>query len=122
MDRPHRRQERVALQSRMTKTLSEPISSDERYLALIRSALRVCLNYKPAFGHGRGDGISLERFQQIYSEDEFYSWFGLNSPLVYAAHKAAGGMTSVYRQIGIGCQMLFQRLLRDQLGLSVADS
>ena len=106
----------------MAKKLNEQNSSDERYLALIRSALRVCLNYKPAFGHGRGDGISLERFQQIYSEDEFYSWFGLNSPLVYAAHKAAGGMTSVYRQIGMGCQLVFQNVLQDTLGLTGADA
>ncbi len=95
---------------------------DEQYLSLIRDALRVCLNYKPAFGHGKGDGITLERFQQIYREDEFYSWFGLDSPLVYAAHKAAGGMTSVYRQIGLGCQLIFQHVLQNTLGLSSADA
>jgi hypothetical protein len=99
-----------------------PVPSDGPYLDLIRSALRVCLNYKPAFGHGKGDGITLERFQQIYREDEFYAWFGLDSPLVYAAHKAAGGMTSVYRQIGLGCQILFQNILQDTLGLSSADA
>lgn len=96
--------------------------TDERYLALIRTALRVCLNYKPAFGHGKGEGITLERFQHIYGEDEFYSWFGLDSPLVYAAHKAAGGMTSVYRQIGLGCQLVFQNILQDTLGLAAADA
>jgi ribosomal protein L27 len=37
---------------------------------------------------------------------------------MYAAHKAAGGMTSVYRQIGIGCEALFRRVLQDSLGLS----
>ncbi|MCG3131154.1 MAG: hypothetical protein FLDDKLPJ_01930 [Phycisphaerae bacterium] len=98
------------------------VPADESYLDLIRNALRVCLNYKPAFGHGKGDGITLDRFQQIYREDEFYSWFGLDSPLVYAAHKAAGGMTSVYRQIGLGCQLLFQNILQDSLGLSPADA
>ena len=97
-------------------------SSDEKYLALIRSALRVCLDYTPAFGQGKGDGITLARFQQIYGADEFYSWFGLDSPLVYAAHKAAGGMTSVYRQIGLGCQLIFQRVLEDTLGLSPAEA
>lgn len=97
-------------------------ASDERYLAVVRDALRVCLKYKPSFGHGKGDGISLERFQRIYREDEFYSWFGLDSPLVYAAHKAAGGMTSVYRQIGIGCQLVFQCILQDTLGLTAADA
>src|SRR3989304_5329000 len=83
--------------------MTQSQSQDDRYLDLIRNALRVCLNYKPAFGHGKGDGITLEHFQQIYRDDEFYAWFGLDSPLVYAAHKAAGGMTSVYRQIGFGC-------------------
>lgn len=98
----------------------EPL--DEKYLGLIRRALRVCLNYKPAFGHGKGEGITLERFQQIYREDEFYAWFGLDSPLVYAAHKAAGGMTSVYRQIGLGCQLVFQGVLQVALGLSADDA
>jgi len=106
----------------MTTTLSQTGPTDERYLDLIRNALRVCLNYNPAFGHGRGDGISLERFQQIYREDAFYSWFGLDSPLVYAAHKAAGGMTSVYRQIGLGCQLVFQNVLQDTLSLSAVDA
>ncbi len=98
------------------------VAADGPYLELIRSALRVCLNYKPAFGHGKGGGITLERFQQIYRNDEFYSWFGLDSPLVYATHKAAGGITSVYRQIGLGCQKLFQNILQDTLGLSSADA
>lgn len=95
---------------------------DKKYLDLIRNALRVCLNYRPAFGHGKGEGVSLERFQQIYREDEFYAWFGLDSPLVYAAHRAAGGMTSVYRQIGLSCQQVFQSVLQDSLGLSGTDA
>lgn len=40
---------------------------------------------------------------------------------MYAAHKAAGGMTSVYRQIGIGCEKLFRTVVKDSLGLSAAD-
>jgi hypothetical protein len=36
---------------------------------------------------------------------------------MYAAHKAAGGMTSVYRQIGVGCQWVFVEVLKDHLGL-----
>lgn len=106
----------------MPESSTTPANPDERYLALIRNALRVCLNYTPAFGHGKGDGVSLERFQQIYREDEFYGWFGLDSPLVYAAHKAAGGMTSVYRQIGLSCQLVFQNVLQDTLGFSVEDA
>jgi hypothetical protein len=37
---------------------------------------------------------------------------------MYAAHKAAGGMTSVYRQIGIGCQWILVQMLQDCLQLS----
>ncbi len=35
---------------------------------------------------------------------------------MYAAHRAAGGMTSVYRQIGIGCERLFRAVLFDTTG------
>ena len=41
---------------------------------------------------------------------------------MYAAHKAAGGMTSVYRQIGMGCERLFREVLRDTLKLSPEDT
>ncbi len=50
--------------------------------------------------------------------DLFYTWFGLDNSLMYAAHKAAGGITSVYRQIGIGCEELYRQILCDQYGLS----
>lgn len=96
----------------MVEVKSTSADHDETYLELVRGALRVCLNYKPSCGQGRIGGVTLEEFQRLYREDEFYSWFGLDSPLVYAAHKAAGGMTSIYRQIGISCQILFQRVLQ----------
>lgn len=95
---------------------------DARYLKTLVDPLRVCARYKPMFGQGRKGGMSLEQFQQLYRADPFYSWMGLDSPLMYAAHKAAGGMTSVYRQIGMGCQWIFQQVLRDTLGLSVEQS
>ena len=38
---------------------------------------------------------------------------------MYAAHKAAGGMTSIYRQIGIGCQRLVQRIIMNNLSLTL---
>jgi hypothetical protein len=63
----------------------------------------------------------LEQFQQLYRGDPFYSWFGLDNPMMYAAHKAAGGMTSVYRQIGIGCEKVFRQILQDTLQLSAED-
>jgi hypothetical protein len=37
---------------------------------------------------------------------------------MYAAHKAAGGMTSVYRQLGIGCERLFRGVIQDSLSLT----
>ncbi|MDW8325052.1 MAG: hypothetical protein RMK99_00675 [Anaerolineales bacterium] len=89
---------------------------DQRYLSLILEPIRICRNYRPKFGHEAG--YNLKRFKELYRADPFYAWFGLDSPLLYTAHRAAGGMTSLYRQIGIGCQRLFQQLLIDQLGLS----
>ena len=81
------------------------------------NAVRVCTDYRPKFGRGKKAGYSLEEFVALYSADSFYSWFGIASPLMYAAHKAAGGMTSVYRQIGIGCQQAISLILCDCLEL-----
>ncbi|MBC6473099.1 MAG: hypothetical protein GDA48_10010 [Hormoscilla sp. GM102CHS1] len=95
-------------------------SRDEEYVRLITSPLLSCMRYRPKFG--RGAGLTLEEFQRLYQADPFYSWFGLDSPLMYSAHKAAGGITSVYRQIGIGCQRLVQRIFMDTLSLTEAES
>ena len=57
--------------------------------------------------------MSLEGFITLYGSDPFYAWIGLDSNLMYAAHKAAGGMTSIYRQIGIGCENLFREVIKD---------
>jgi hypothetical protein len=94
---------------------------DEKYLTIVVAPVQVCANYHPKFGRG-GGGVSLEEFQQLYGADPFYKWFGLDHPLMYAAHKAAGGMTSIYRQIGIGCEHLFCQILQDQLGLTEQDA
>jgi len=93
-------------------------SRDDEYFQLVANAIQVCAAYRPKFGKGRTSGLTLDQFREMYGADPFYSWVGLDSPLMYAAHKAAGGMTSVYRQLGIGCQWLFHRILQDQLGLS----
>jgi len=98
--------------------LPSNLSKDERYFLLIQTALRKCLEYKPKFGKDRKGGFSLEKFTELYSADPFYHWFGVDSPLMYAAHKAAGGMTSIYRQIGIGGQWVFYQMLQDHLGLN----
>jgi hypothetical protein len=83
------------------------IAEDARYLKAVLDPIKVCAHYKPKFGQGaKGGGLTLAQFQTLYQSDPFYSWFGLDNPLMYAAHKAAGGMTSVYRQIGIGCEKL----------------
>jgi hypothetical protein len=81
----------------------------------------VCADYKPKFGQGGDAGLGIAEFQTLYRSDAFYNWFGLDNPLMYAAHKAAGGMTSVYRQIGIGCEKLIRTILRDSLGLADDD-
>ena len=94
------------------------LPTDEKYFALLATALRKCLQYKPKFGKGRKEGLTIEQFTALYGADPFYHWFGVDTPLMYAAHKAAGGMTSVYRQIGIGCQWVFNQLLQDQFGLT----
>lgn len=97
------------------------VQTDEEYFAILSGYIQVCAKYKPKLGHGAKAGYELEEFQRIYRSDPFYSWLGLDNPLMYAAHKAAGGMTSIYRQIGIGCESLFRRILQDQLGLSDED-
>ncbi len=99
-----------------------PRTNDTRYLQIVLDPIRVCARYKPKFGQGAsGPGLTLPQFRTLYQQDVFYNWFGLDNPLMYAAHKAAGGMTSVYRQIGIGCEALFRQVLMDMLGLSATD-
>lgn len=92
---------------------------DTKYLDIILNAVRVCAAYKPKLGQGGKDGRGLADFQKVYRGDPFYSWFGLDNPMMYAAHKAAGGMTSIYRQIGIGSESLFRQILQDELGLDM---
>jgi hypothetical protein len=91
---------------------------DEEYFEILAEALRVCLKYKPMFGQGRAGGLTLAQFRQMYSADPFYSWLGLDSPMMYAAHKAAGGITSIYRQVGMGGQWVFNKVLQNTLGLT----
>ena len=92
-----------------------------RYRELLISPVRECTNYSPKFGHTKDGGFSLAEFQSLYGQDAFYKWLGLDSSLMYSAHKAAGGITSVYRQIGIGCERLVREIFMDYLGLSETD-
>lgn len=97
-------------------------NDDSLYLDIVLNPIRVCAKYKPKFGQGaKGNGLTLAQFQTLYQGDAFYNWFGLDNPMMYAAHKAAGGMTSVYRQIGIGCEKLFRTILKDSLELTAED-
>lgn len=93
------------------------VEFDNVYLKILMDRIAVCKTYKPKFGQG-GSGLAFAEFQALYSADPLYSWFGLDNPLMYAAHKAAGGITSVYRQIGIGVEELFRQILIDHLGLN----
>lgn len=99
----------------MPDTLTE--LQEEKYIRLFISPVQQCKAYKPKFGQGKSkDGVSLDSFHRLYGSDPFYAWIGLNSDLMYAAHKAAGGMTSIYRQIGIGCEQLFREIIKDTVG------
>lgn len=94
------------------------VERDQYYREIVLEPIYVCAGYKPKMGQGRGKGYDLKAFQELYRSDPFYNWFGLDNPLMYAAHKAAGGMTSIYRQIGIGCERLFRQILIDELALT----
>ncbi len=98
--------------------LPRDLPEDECYFLLLITPLRACAQYKPKFGQGGKTGMTLNQFQQMYGSDPFYSWVGLDSHLMYAAHKAADGMTSIYRQLGIGSQWIFNQVLQDHLKLS----
>lgn len=102
--------------------LPDDLTKDERYLELLLTPLRKCAQYKPKFGKGGKPGMSYDEFQEMYNADPLYSWIGLDSSIMYAAHKAAGGMTSVYRQLGIGCQWILNQSIQDCLGLTKAQA
>ena len=91
---------------------------DKKYLEIFLAPLYVCADYLPAFGTSGNGGLSLSDFRSLYGSDEFYSWIGLDSPLVYAAHKASGGLTSIYRQIGVGAERLLREIIKDGFLLS----
>jgi len=93
-------------------------TQDKTYAELFLRPLRECASYKPQLGGNTEEGVSVVEFTRLYGADPFYSWIGLNSPAMYAAHKAAGGITSIYRQLGIGCERLVRHILQDQFILT----
>ena len=98
------------------------MNSDAHLVETFLAPVRVCADYRPAFGQSNSHGIDFSAFQELYASDPFYAWLGLDDPLVYAAHKTAGGLTSVYRQIGVGTERLLREILRDTLGLDEAQT
>ena len=91
--------------------------SDSTYLGILLSPLDECVRHKPAFGRNDPNGIDIGQFRELYGSDPLYHWIGLDSDLMYAAHKAAGGMTSIYRQLGIGCERLLRQIIQDEYQL-----
>ena len=91
---------------------------DTEYLQVLLNPLDGCAHHRPAFGRSASKGVDIEQFRVMYGNDPLYHWIGLDSDLMYAAHKAAGGMTSIYRQLGIGCERLLRRIIQDEYQLS----
>lgn len=94
---------------------------DREYLRALLSPLEATKSYRPKLGQGGQRAVSAAEFQKIFGEDPFYQWMGLDLPEVYIAHRVAGGITSLYRQLGIGCERLLRKILRDTLDLSELD-
>ncbi len=96
-------------------------TNEKQYLETFLKPVRKCKDYRPKFGHGtKYNGFSLAEFRTLYAADPFYAWIGLDTDLMYAAHRAAGGMTSIYRQVGIGCERLFRKVIVDTTGYTDA--
>lgn len=91
------------------------------YRNILIDPLKECANYTPKFGHAKKGGFSLSDFQSLYGGDVFYKYLGLDTSLMYSAHKVAGGITSIYRQIGLGCERLVRKIFIDNLGLNDSD-
>ena len=94
---------------------------EDDYLGIFVECVRSCAAYRPKFGQGRSAGLTLAEFRDLYGADPFYMWLGLDDPKLYTAHRSAGGMTSIYRQIGIACERVFREVLQDSLGLSAEE-
>lgn len=106
---------RFIVQRRTEAQMSNLDDKDREYRELLISPIRTCASYLPKMGGS--DGVDLKTFTKLYGADPLYHWMGFDSPLMFAAHKAAGGMTSLYRQLGIGVERLFRHILMDSFGL-----
>lgn len=82
--------------------MTNNLLKEQNYLEIFLQPIRKCQDYRPKLGQGNSNkGLSFQEFKVLYGADPFYSWIGLDTDLMYAAHRAAGGITSIYRQIGI---------------------
>lgn len=91
--------------------------TDPELVDIFLTPIRKCADYRPAFGKGRGETLELPGFRCLYGADPFYAWLGLDDPLVYAAHKASGGLSSIYRQIGVGAERLVRHIIQSVFSL-----
>lgn len=90
--------------------------SDSDYINELLGGIRAISNFKPQLGQGKD--VSLTEFVKAYADDPLYHWIGFDSELMYAAHRAGGAMTSLYRNLGTGCEHLVRRVIRDALRLT----
>jgi hypothetical protein len=93
--------------------------NDEHYYDVFITPVRKCADYLPTMGGSQK--VDFTTFQAVYADDPFYHWVGLDTAAVYAAHRTAGGMTSIYRQIGIGSERLLREIIKDELGLTPSE-
>ncbi len=94
----------------------QAIRYDEEYREILLRPIRTCLNYTPKMG---GDEqVDVQGFISLYGEDPLYHWVGFDTPSLFAIHKAAGGMTSLYRQLGIGVERLAKTVLKNTFHLN----
>lgn len=94
------------------------MNDDTKYLNLLLEPIRLCSEYTPKLGTSSKKGNTLSEFKSLYGSDPLYHWIGFDSDLMYAAHKAAGGITSLYRQLGLGCERLVREIIADNLSLN----
>lgn len=93
---------------------------DARYREYLLAPIKSSANCVPKFG-GKV-GLDLQGFLNLYRSDPLYHWMGFDNPMLFTAHKAASGMTSVYRQLGIGVERLFRHILMDSFSLTEQDA
>jgi hypothetical protein len=94
------------------------VNNDDHYREVLLRPLRVCLNYFPTIDN---KVVDANGFIDHYNSDPFYNWMGLASNELFSAHKVSGGITSFYRQLGIGVERLFREILINNLMLSEDD-